>query len=316
MSFRVVLAFLFVALASCTSTTPTRSSLEAVQVGVAPAPQSVVPVGLGSGQFHTIPVRVNESALTIGVLDTGIGLALISQILCERIGCELAGEFTGQRMSGQSITIPLTTLTSLEVGGIIQNDVPAAVIDIEGFFPEPQIEAFVGLPFFENVPFTIEEGQLILESPETLAEREARGTPIPVRLQRHGPALDIFVPILVGGQPAEALMDTGSRTLILDMRYAETLGIDLDAAGVRSREGHDETGQSYMRYYTSLDDVAFAATPAQSRQGLDVMFQEIIYDALVGKEFLSSFTLTYDLARQRVIVGALGGRIAASPAAL
>lgn len=294
--------FLFVALSSCTSTSAPPSTLEAAQVAASPEPRSVVPVGLGSGQFHTIPVRVNGSALTIAVLDTGIGLALVSQTLCERIGCELEGEFTGQRMSGQSITIPLTTLASLDVGGVVQHDVPAAVVDIEGFFPEPQIEAFVGLPFFEEVPFTIEEGQLILESPETLAEREVRGTPIPVRLDRHGPALDIFIPIVVGGVPAEALMDTGSRTVILDMRYAETIGVDLNAESVRTREGHDETGQSYRRYYTTLDDVAFEAAPSQSRQGLDVMFQEIIHDALVGKEFLSSFTLTYDLARQRVIV--------------
>lgn len=299
--------FLLVVLASCTPVTPVNRSLQAAQVAASPQPRSVVPVGLGSGQFHTLPVRVNGSALTIGILDTGIGLALISQTLCERIGCELDGEFTGQRMSGQTITIPLTTLASLDVGGVVQNDVPAAVIDIEGFFPEPQIEAFVGLPFFEDVPFTVEDGQLILESTETLAAREARGTPIPVRLQRHGPALDIFIPIVVGGEPAEALMDTGSRTVILDMRYSDTLGIDLDAEGVRSREGHDETGQSYMRYYTRLDEVGFAATPSQSRQDLEVMFQEIIYDALVGKEFLASFTLTYDLARERVIVAeALG----------
>ncbi|MFK8004337.1 MAG: aspartyl protease family protein [Polyangiales bacterium] len=293
---------LFVCFVGACAVSSAPPSLPATLEAAQPLPRSAVPVGLASGQFHTIPVRVNGDALTVGILDTGIGLALISQELCERIGCELEGEFTGRRMSGQAITIPLTTLASLDVGGVVQNDVPAAVIDIDGFFPEPQIEAFVGLPFFENVPFTIEEGQLILESPETLAEREAHGSSIPVRLQRHGPALDIFIPITVGGAPAEALMDTGSRTIILDMRYAETLGVDLSGPEVRTHEGHDETGQSYMRYYTSLDDVAFAGTPSQRRQGLEVMFQEIIYDALVGKEFLASFTLTYDLARQRVIV--------------
>lgn len=288
-------------LASCTSTVSAPATLEHA---AAPNPLSVVPVGLGSGQFHTIPVRINGSALTVAVLDTGIGLALVSKALCDRVACVINGEFTGQRMSGQSITLPLTTLTSLDIGGVVRRDVPAAVVDIEGFFPEPQIEAFVGLPFFEELPFTIdaEGGRLVLESPETLAEREAAGTSVPVRLDRQGPALDIFVPISIGGVQAEVLIDTGSRSVILDMRYAEDLHIDLSAESVRSHEGHDETGQSYQRFYTTLDEVAFEAAPHQARQGFDVMFQEIIHDGLVGKEFLSSFTLTYDLARERIIV--------------
>lgn len=297
-----LVTLLALVLTACASTAPPPASPETAPVS--PEPLSVVPAGLGSGQFHTIPVRLNGSALTVAVLDTGIGLALVSKTLCDRIGCAVDGEFSGQRMSGQTVTLPLTTLESLDVGGIIRRNVPAAVVDIEGFFPEPQIEAFVGLPFFEDVPFTIdaEAGELILESPATLAQRSANGTPIPVRLERHGPALDIFIPILVGDVPAEALMDTGSRSVILDMRYAQAIGMDLSAEGVRRTEGQDETGQTYQRFFATLDAVAFARAPSQVRQGMDVMFQEIIHDALVGKEFLSSFTLTYDLARERVIV--------------
>lgn len=299
-------------LASATSTacasspTPTPCS---ARTSAEPSARPVAEIALGhaSGQFHTLPVRVNDHVVTVAILDTGIGLALISQGLCERIHCAIDGEFVGRRMSGQEIRVPLTRVDRLTVGGVVQEDVVAGVIDIDGFFPEPQIEVFVGLPFFRDRPFTIDGPRrtLTLESEASLAVREERGRVLPIRLQPHGPALDTFVQMTLadGAATAEVLMDTGSRALILHPRYAELLGIDLAGEGTRRHDGHDETGQAYARFYVELDaPVAFAGAPEMRRTGASTMFQEIIYDGLVGTELLSSFVVTWDLPRSRLLV--------------
>ncbi len=292
-------------LIGCASSPPAIPS----QVQRVPEPLTIVPLGRAQQHFHTLPVRINGEVPTEAILDTGIGLALISRPLCERIGCEVNGEFTGQRMSGQAVTFPLTTLARLEIGSVARENVVAGVIDIEGFFPEPQIEAFVGLPFFERIPFTIDgpRGTLTLESDSTLTEREAVGQAFPIRLDRHGPALDVFVRMIIGpgehAASAEMLMDTGSPGLTLHARYAQTLGIDLEDESIRRREGQDETGHTYARFFTTLDaPIGFVDAPTLHRTGLRTMFQEIIHDGLVGNEFLSSFVITYDLPRERVIV--------------
>jgi len=271
----------------------------------APAPLAELTMGHASGQFHTVPVRVNDETLTVAILDTGIGIELISGALCRRMECTIDGEFSGQRMSGQEVTVPLTRLDELSVGGVTRRDVVAGVVDIDGFWPEPQIEAFVGLPFFGETPFTIDgpRRRLVIESPETVAQREGAAAAIGVRVRRHGPAIDLFVPLQLGEATAEVMMDTGSQTVILHPRYAEPLGIDLEGDGIRRREGRDETGNPYLRSYTTIEaPVAFAGAPEQAHAGLDVMFQEIIHDGLVGTDLLSRYVITYDLGRDRILV--------------
>lgn len=273
---------------------------------VSTEPLSTVPLGRASGQFHTVPVRIHDHVVTTAILDTGIGIELISRALCDRIACVIDGEFTGKRMSGQSVTLPLTTLSSLELGGIVEHDVVAAVVDIEGFFPEPQIEAFVGLPFLESHPFTLEvaERRLVFESEGSLARRERLGTEVPVRLDRQGPALDIFAPVtLPSGARADVLLDTGSRIVTLHDRYAADVGVDFASPDVDLREGTDETGFHYRRRFARIaGPLMFEVAQMRPRPDLEVVFQESIHDGLVGTAFLSSFVITFDLSHERLWV--------------
>ena len=93
----------------------------------------------------TVPVSVNgiESRF---VLDSGIGLTLLRSELAESIGARPSGaSFTGRRMSGQSLTIPLgevptmtlsgSTFEQVEVGIFDMSSFPAELAGIGGFCP-------------------------------------------------------------------------------------------------------------------------------------------------------------------------------------
>ena len=110
-------------------------------------PIASVPLGVAEDHFQTVSVRITHVApvseedtsprrvVTTFILDTGIGISLISQSLCERIQCTRTGEFEGQRMSGQSVRIPTARVATLELGNYVQHDVLVGVVDIDGFFP-------------------------------------------------------------------------------------------------------------------------------------------------------------------------------------
>lgn len=307
---RLTLALvLAIALSGCGAAITTTQTTHTVQ------PIASIPLGVAEDHFHTVSVRVTNLApvsetdatprrvVTTFILDTGIGISLVSQSLCERIQCALTGEFVGQRMSGQAVRVPTARVATLELGEYVQHDVLVGVVDIDGFFPEPAIEGFLGLPFFAESAVTIDPfaRQLIVESEDSLAARLANGNAIPVRLSVQGPAIDAFVQAtLPHDQHAEMLLDTGSRGLTLHTRYAEGLGIDLST--VRTQQGQDETGHAYTRYFTTLDTLSLVDAPESTRPTLRVMFQEIIHDGLIGTDYLSSFIATFDVAHARVIL--------------
>jgi len=97
-------------------------------------------------------------------------------------------------------------------------------------------------------------------------------------------------------------VDAGSDQLILNQALAAEAGADLTAEGVRKVEGEDETGHTFARYFTALlGDVSLAAAARIRQSDPEVMFQEIIYDGLIGDRFLRNFIVTYDLPRSRMI---------------
>ena len=68
-------------------------------------------------------------------------------------------------------------------------------------------------------------------------------------------------------------------------------------------EATDETGHAYRRTFTTLmGSINPAGAPDIAQRDPPVMFQEIIYDGLVGDSFLREFVVTYDLARSRMIL--------------
>jgi len=250
----------------------------------------------------TVPVSAGGRPARF-VLDTGIGLTLVSEELAASTGARGAGRsFSGRRMSGQEVAVPLATLPALELGTLRREGLQVGVLDLPGL---DGVDGFLSLEFFRQTPFTVDycDAAVVVETPETLAARAASGTPVELRLEDEGCSLDASLRLtLPNGRQIEVEVDMGSDSLILDTAFAPELGVDLDADDVRKVDGVDETGYAYTRSFTTLSGTIHpAGAPALAQSDPKVMFQRIIYEGLLGTAFLRDFTVTYDIPGSRAI---------------
>ena len=233
-----------------------------------------------------VPVELN-GVETRFVVDSGIGLTVVRDTVA---GCVPSGEsFTGKRMSGQEVTVPLGAAPSLRFAGEEHNDVEVGLLDMSGFPAAlAGVDGFLSLALFAETPLTVDYPR-----ERVLAGKRAGGVRLPCRVDRDGPSVTMFLPLtLPDGRAIEVEVDMGSDALILDERFAE-----LGASDVRRVEGTDETGHRYTRLFTTLRGrVHPTAAPGLGQDEPDVMFQSIIHDGLVGDAFLRRFAVTFDVA--------------------
>lgn len=232
-----------------------------------------------------VPVRVNGVDASF-VIDSGIGLTILSQGIAERAGVTTNGAtFTGRRMSGQAVTTPLASLSSLSFDELELRDHTVGVFDLDGLPHE--IDGFLSLAFFARTPFTVDyaHSEVRLGSVE--------GTQIALEVEVDGPAVTAFAPLTLPDETTVRVeVDMGSDCLILDDAFAQ--------GELRVVEGTDETGHSYVRRFGELPG-RIALAPDLWQDEPKVMFQNIRYDGLIGDDFLRRYTVTFDIPGSRMV---------------
>ena len=248
----------------------------------------------------TVPVRIDDRHDARFILDSGIGLNIVSASFAEQAGVAVGSRtFSGQRMSGQEVELPLAQLTSLRFDDLRREDVEVGVLDLSGFPPElGEIDGFLSLAFFDEQPFTIDYERAVVK----LGGSDG-GVSVPLEVERDGPAVTAFMRlVLPGGRVARVEVDMGSDELILDDGLAAGVGVALDDPAVRVVDGTDETGHAYTRRFTTLHGAIHPdGAPAIAQDDPAVMFQRIRYDGLVGDAFLRRFAVTFDLPAGRIV---------------
>jgi hypothetical protein len=247
----------------------------------------------------TVPVTVAGRERRF-VLDTGIGLTILSSALAASIGCDPDGStYTGRRMSGQEVDVPLASLAELEFGGHVRRDLTVGIFDMG------DIDGFFSIGFFDTVPLTFDyrDSAIVVEDAGSFERRLADGVATAVHPKRDGPTLDVFLDLTIpSGRSISVLVDTGSDSLILDQGLAPDVGVALDDPSVRAVEGEDETGHGYTRYFTKVSGaICVTGAPSVRQEDPETMFQKIIYDGLIGDSFLKNFAVTYDLQNERMV---------------
>jgi hypothetical protein len=247
-----------------------------------------------------VPVRLGQDELHF-LVDTGIGITVVSERLAARPDVESIGDtYAGRRMSGQLVEAPLVRLPQLRVAGYAVEGHLAAAVDLgEGF------DGILGPTYFEDrvVTTDVVAGTFTVHDPATVVE----GTQVPLELHRDGPSADPFATlVLPSGRSVLVEVDTGSDCLILDTRLMAECGLEIGGPGVTAREGIDETGHHYVRYDATLaGSVQLEAAPGTSQAAPRVIFQDIIHDGLIGCDYLYRHRFSFDLAGERMVLGAL-----------
>ena len=267
--------------------------------------QATVPFKYYEKELIAVPVTINDSLTTTFILDTGIGINILSKKLCETLSCRTLGHHTGKRMSGQEVTVPMSSVKALSFAGHVETDIPVGIFEMEKIMPGSDIGGFLSLGFFSKTAFTVnyKDQTISIEDADSLMRLKSKGKIVPVRIDNSDSAMGVFLPlILPTGQEISVEVDTGSQSIILDEHFMAPLGFSVNDERVRRRDGQDETEHVFTRYFAKIDGaINFPGPDKIGVTSMDAMFQKIIYDGLVGHRFLSQFIVTYNLPESEMI---------------
>jgi ubiquinone/menaquinone biosynthesis C-methylase UbiE len=247
-----------------------------------------------------VRARVNGEEAPF-VLDSGIGITLLGSTLARRAGVAASGdEFSGRRMSGQEVALPLGEAVTIELGPFRREHATVGIRDLDGLPAELEgLGGFLSLDVFAGGVLTVDYAR------RELRAEPAEGIEVPLELHRDGPSLDAYLELaLPSGRQVRVEVDMGSDVLILDERLAGDVGIDLEDPSLDRREGTDETGHRYLRTFgVASGAIQPVGAPALAQSDPPVMLQSIVHDGLVGHGFLGRFAaVTWDLAASRLVV--------------
>jgi len=278
--------------------------LIASSIAVAQKPISI-PFTITDTSSLMIPVSTPAGDSSF-ILDTGAGITVLSQSLVDKLGGKLAGRFTGFRLTGERLDMQLFTIPELRVGSFVRKQIVVAGWDGLDKF---HTTGMIALDFFRNEPFTLdfEHNQLILETTASIAQRHREGIAVPVKLDdQRGVTLDLFAPFLIGTQPAECEVDTGSQGYIVALPTMKRLGLDPLSLGIKQSEHTSILGNKEIRYRATLDAFSLEGTKLGAGRKTPVLFEDIIYDCNVGVDFWFNHVVTFDIPHQHLIVATHG----------
>ena len=250
-------------------------------VSAAAATETSIPFTIRQDRV-VVAARAGDVALKV-ILDTGAGLDVFAPALVSKLGGKPAGQFTGFRMTGERLDLPLFVIPELSIGSLVRKNALVATWEV---LDEPHREGFidgiVSVNFLRDQPFTLDfvNKVVVLESGQSLERRRAAGQVSALQLHdQRGIALDVFAGFLIGDRPGECEIDTGSPSATVSSRYA--------AAGAGG----------------TVPLLALAASPRISLTKPPVSFKDIIYDCVVGVDFWAGKIVTIDIPRRQLIVG-------------
>jgi hypothetical protein len=107
--------------------------------------------------FLAVPVRVNDQIDTYFILDTGVGVTILDKAISDQLGLKVTGSHSGKTMSGQTLHVDTSHVSSMTVGRLRKVNVPIGIWDLKKLLPDaPQyskIGGFISLKSSERRTF-------------------------------------------------------------------------------------------------------------------------------------------------------------------
>lgn len=216
--------------------------------------------------------------------DTGGGNSFISPEIAKELGCEKGARVVGFRMTGDKLEAPRCDDVAIKIGPHTFVAPTAGVYQVGEFNAKGvTVDGLLALDVFEGKTITLDFAglKLIVETPESAAQRIEGATELPARMIRemggYAITIDAQVPSKVGHLGFE--LDSGNGgTLLIAKPYAAVFGFDPDKGPAM---GTIPIGKGV------------------EASGL-VMPAGITLDGNLGMPFLKYYIVTLDLANGRL----------------
>lgn len=260
------------------------------------------------GHLVRVPVRMPDGGTARFLVDTGIGVSLVSTALAAQYDLSPVGSVTGHRMSGQAVTSPTTLLPTIGVAGVGFGSRVVAIADLGTTDGPDGFDGILGLDLLGDETLTINPFTRTLNLGRC-AGQTGSALRVRVRAHRDGPAIDLRADLrLPDGAVIEVEIDTGSAVTILDSALMAACGVDGTEPGARSVDGTDETGHRFHRRFIPIPgSISLLEAPATIHRQPTVMFQDLAMDGLIGTDFLDRFVQTYDTVQSLMTLAAPPG---------
>lgn len=231
------------------------------------------------GRLPTIRAAAGSTPLRL-IFDTGGGETIISPAIAATLGCVPTGRGVGYRASGERIEYRHCPQVTLTIGGVAFEHEEIAVWDVQAVLPEgvPPVDGVLSLKTFRSRPFTLRlaDGLLVLESDASLARRVTAMAALRTRLATGASGGELTVFAHAGTpHPAWYLLDSGN----------------LDVVRVAPQVAGRDAGATWNA------ELALDGLPARPAEFRSV---ELIHDGVLSEAYLREWTLTFDLAHNRV----------------
>jgi len=261
-----------------------------------------IPFTTNSDGMIIVPATVGTNISVHVILDTGAGLDVLAPSLIEKLHGKPVGQFSGLRMTGERLDIPLFVIPEISIGPVVKKDPLVGSWDV---LDKVHFDGIISLSDFRQQPITIDfaNKMLVFETPKSLVQRSKAGASSPLQFDDfRGIAVDSFSHFQFGSQSGQCEIDSGSPSATLSTRYMPLLGIDKDGKEVRKHEGRTITGAPETRYDTTLPLISLASSAQISLPHPATSFADIIYDCVIGVDFWSGKAVTFNLPDKQLTV--------------
>jgi hypothetical protein len=261
-----------------------------------------IPLNVSPEGFVIVPATLGGTISAHVIFDTGAGMDVLAPSVVEKLHGTPAGKFTAFRMWGDRLDVPLFTVSEISVGSMVKSN---ALIASWEMLDQLHLEGIVSVNDFRQQPFTLDFVNKVMafETAKSLAQRRRIGKTSPLKFdEQRGITLDLFSDFLIGNQPGQCEIDTGSQNATVATRFMKPLAIDKDGKDVKKHEQKNSDGATTVRYRTTLPKIALAAAPQITIADAPTTFADIIYDCVVGLDFWLGKALTIDISGRQLIV--------------
>ncbi len=244
----------------------------------------------------TIKVQgtVNGQAVPM-LVDLSAGVDVLSEKVGSR-AVNVSGKFVTLSLTGQRVDLPIGTVVSMALG---EFKVDSRTVGIWNGLDGTGVDGLISASAFRDVATTFDfrAHELLLEDAVTYAERKRFASRVPLFLQDElGISVGVFARFDFGnGQTGLCVIDTGTKDIMIDRRFAAKLGVNPADPGLK----HVKTplGQGVAATIPSLTLIGASDSTMQRP---NVVFEDLVYDCNVGNEFWANKVFTLDVL-QRVM---------------